>query len=162
MLVSASIYAASEQTKGRTPRAVRDLLAGVAARALMPPGLASTQTEGVLASAHGTLSVRYRPVPLAIEVVSIGSKPENGPALIVRVPDELWEPYSPCRRMPAPGLSAWLSIRIISVRLATRTGSGSRSNRSLENKRLYQRFSFHSLPRVYPTISSDLQVKSVT
>jgi hypothetical protein len=67
---------------------VRDLLAGVAARALIPPGLALTQAEGVLASTHGSLSMRYRPVPLTIEIISIGSKLENGPALIVRVPDE--------------------------------------------------------------------------
>jgi hypothetical protein len=91
---SASLYAANEQLRGRTPRTVRDLLDGVARQNLMPPGLAFTQVEGVLASSCppplagcGTLSVRYRPVPLGIEVVSIG-KPQDGPALIVRLPDE--------------------------------------------------------------------------
>jgi hypothetical protein len=85
---SVCLHAASEQTEGRTPRTVRDLLAGVARRNLMPPRLTLTQAEGVLASAHGMLSVRYRPLPLGIEVISIGSKQEDGPALIVRVPDE--------------------------------------------------------------------------
>jgi hypothetical protein len=92
---SAGLYAANEQLRGRTPRTVRDLLDGVARQKLMPPGLAFTQVEGVLASSCplqsagcGTLSVRYRPVPLGIEVVSIGSKPQDGPALIVRLPDE--------------------------------------------------------------------------
>jgi hypothetical protein len=87
--LSACLYAAGEQTKGRTPRTVRDLLGGVAARNLIPPGLTLIQAEGVLASRHGTLSVRYRPLPLGIEVISIGNKPEFGPALIARVPDEL-------------------------------------------------------------------------
>jgi hypothetical protein len=41
-----------------------------------------------LVSSHGSLSVRYRPAPLGVGVVSIASKPEYGPALIVRLPDE--------------------------------------------------------------------------
>jgi hypothetical protein len=88
LALSACLYAANEQTRGRTPRTVRDLVAGIVARGLLPPGLAFTQTEGVLASARGTLSMRYRPIPLGIEIVSVGTKPEDGPALIVRVPDE--------------------------------------------------------------------------
>jgi len=91
LTLSASLYAAGEQNRGRTPRTVRDLVAGIAARGLVPPGLTFTQAEGVLASPRGTLSVRYRPVPLGIEVVSIGTKPEDGPALITRVPDETSE-----------------------------------------------------------------------
>jgi hypothetical protein len=88
LALSTCLYAASEQTRGHIPRTVRDLLAGVTARNLIPPGLTPTQSEGVLASTHGTLSVRYRPLPLGIEVISIGIKPEYGPALIARVPDE--------------------------------------------------------------------------
>ena len=88
LALSASLYAASEQIKGRSPRAAQDLLAGIAARNLLPPGLAFTQ-GGALASAHGSLLIRYRPAPLGIEVVSLGHRREDGPALIVRIPDEL-------------------------------------------------------------------------
>jgi hypothetical protein len=88
LALSARLYAASEQIKGRSPRATRDLLAGVAARNLLPPGLAFAQ-GGALISAYGSLSVRYRPAPLGVEVVSVGHRPEDGPALIVRMPDEL-------------------------------------------------------------------------
>jgi hypothetical protein len=88
LALSASLYAASEQTKGRSPRAARDLLAGIAAQKLLPPGVTPTQ-EGVLVSAYGFLSIRYRPAPLGVEVVSVGHRPEDGPALIVRIPDEL-------------------------------------------------------------------------
>jgi hypothetical protein len=85
---SVCLHAASEQIEVHTPRTVRDLLAGVAARNSLPPGLTLTQNEGVLASAHGMLSVRYRPTPLGIEVVSVGSIADDGPALLVRLPDE--------------------------------------------------------------------------
>jgi hypothetical protein len=85
LALSAGLYAATEQLNKRTPRSVHDLLAGVALNGLTPPGLASTENAGTLVSAHGSLSVRYRPVPLGVEVVSVGSKPEYGPALIVRV-----------------------------------------------------------------------------
>jgi hypothetical protein len=88
LALSASLYAASEQIKGRSPRAAQDLLAGIAAQNLLPPGLELTR-GGALVSAYGSLSVRYRPAPLGVEIVSVGHKPEDGPALIVRIPDEL-------------------------------------------------------------------------
>jgi hypothetical protein len=86
LALSAGLYAATEQLNKRTPRGVRDLLAGVALNGLMPPGLVASGSEGTFVSAHGSLSVRYRPAPLGVEVVSVGSTPEYGPALIVRVP----------------------------------------------------------------------------
>jgi hypothetical protein len=87
LALSASLYAASEQIKARAPRAARDLLAGIAAQNRLPPGVTPTQ-EGILVSAYGSLSIRYRPAPLGVEVVSVGRRPEDGPALIVRIPDE--------------------------------------------------------------------------
>jgi hypothetical protein len=91
LALSAGLYAATEQLNKRTPPSVSDLLAGVAQRGLAPPGLAVSGSAGTFASAHGSLSVRYRPTPLDIEVVSVGSKPEYGPALIVRVPGDTSE-----------------------------------------------------------------------
>lgn len=88
LAIATSLYAASEQIKGRTPRTADDLLAGVAAQNLLPPGLTLTQGEGAMVSAHSNLFVRYRPVPLAIEVLALGHEPRDGPALLVRVPDD--------------------------------------------------------------------------
>src|SRR5262245_5199828 len=88
LALSASLYAASEQIKGRSPRAARDLLVEIAAQNRLPPGVTPTQ-EGILVSAYSFLSIRYRPAPLGIEVVSVGHRPEDGPALVVRIPDEL-------------------------------------------------------------------------
>jgi hypothetical protein len=91
LALASSLYAATEQIKERAPRSVRDLLSGLAARNLLPPGLAITQNEGTLSSTYGSVSVRYRPMPLGIEVVAIGREPADGPALMVRVPDEAAE-----------------------------------------------------------------------
>jgi hypothetical protein len=95
LALATGLYAANEQLHGRTPRTVRDLVAGIVNQNLLPPGLTLTEAEGVLASSCGTptvncgaLSIRYRPTPLGIEVVSVGSAPDDGPALIVRLPDE--------------------------------------------------------------------------
>jgi hypothetical protein len=88
LALSASLHAANEEIKGRAPHSARDLLSGIAMQNLLPPSLSFTQGGG-LVSAHSALSVRYRLAPLGIEVVSIGHKPEDGPALIVRIPDEL-------------------------------------------------------------------------
>jgi hypothetical protein len=88
LALSACLYATSEQIKGRAPRGAPDLLAGIAARNLLPPGLSLTKNSGLI-SAYSAISIRYRPAPLDIEVISIGHKMEDGSALIVRIPDEL-------------------------------------------------------------------------
>ncbi|MFP5265196.1 MAG: hypothetical protein ACLGJB_25185 [Blastocatellia bacterium] len=88
LALAVSLYASTEQIKGRTARTADDLLAGVAAQNLLPPGLTITKAEGAVASVHGNLFVRYRPVPLAIEVLALGRGPRDGPALLVRVPDD--------------------------------------------------------------------------
>lgn len=88
LALATSLYAATQQLKGRTPRTSNDLLAGVITESLLPPGLSLSGGEGALASAHGSLFVRYRAAPLGIEVVSLGREPRDGPAILVRVPDE--------------------------------------------------------------------------
>jgi hypothetical protein len=85
---SSGVYLASAGARGGPPRDAQTLVAGLAQTGLLPPGLATTQSAGTFASAWGSLSVRYRPAPLGVEIVSVASKPEYGPALIVRLPDE--------------------------------------------------------------------------
>lgn len=89
LALAASLYAATEQIKGRTPKTANDLLTGVASQNLLPPGLSLTQTEGALSSSGGgTLYIRYRPKPLAVEVVAIARELRDGPGILVRIPDE--------------------------------------------------------------------------
>lgn len=89
LALASSLYAATEQIKGRTPKTANDLLNGVAAQNLLPPGLSLTGTDGAVASSGGgTLYLRYRPKPLAIEVVGLARELKDGPAILVRIPDE--------------------------------------------------------------------------
>ena len=88
LALAASLYAATEQIKGRTPKTANDLIAGVASQNLLPPGLSPTRVEGALSSSGGTLYLRYRPRPLAVEVVAIARELRDGPAILVRIPDE--------------------------------------------------------------------------
>jgi hypothetical protein len=88
LATAASLFAANESLEKRTPASVTALLSGVNAAGLLPPGLQLLDSSGVVSSARGQLFVRYRPEPLGIEVVSIGKERIDGPALVVRVPDD--------------------------------------------------------------------------
>ncbi len=93
-----ALYATHERIEGRTPGTVSELLAGVEREGLMPPGIAPEAQPGVCttthrtatgeAVAHGSLFVRYRPQPIGIEVVSVGTEMRDGPALMMRVPED--------------------------------------------------------------------------
>jgi hypothetical protein len=87
LAMAASIFAASESLNRRTPPTVTALLSGLNAAGLMPPGVQLLNTEGSVVCTHGELFVRYRPEPLGVEVVSLGKARLDGPALLVRVPD---------------------------------------------------------------------------
>lgn len=88
LALGASLFAANESLSKRTlPGRVRALFSGVSAAGLMPPNLQPMHDPGELISPHARLFVRYRPEPLGIEVVSLGKVRMDGPALLVRVPD---------------------------------------------------------------------------
>ncbi len=106
LALAISLYAATEQLKGRAPRTVDDLLTGVVIKNLLPPGLSLTGAEGALASDHGSLFVRYRAAPLGVEVVSLGHEQRDGPAILVRVPDD---------RSKEGGVCLFLATRLSNV-----------------------------------------------
>ncbi len=97
LMMGLVLYATRERIEGRTPRTVDELLAGVRRSGLMPPGLAPQGQSGTLIATHrtqvgtaphGTLYVRYRPEPLGVEVIAIGQEHRDGPAIMMRLPDE--------------------------------------------------------------------------
>jgi len=97
LMMGLALYATRERIEGRTPRTVDELLAGVTRRGLMPPGLTpqgqsgtfiATHRTQVGTAIHGTLFVRYRPEPLGIEVIAIGQEHRDGPAIMMRLPDD--------------------------------------------------------------------------
>src|SRR5215207_8661731 len=88
LAAAAALYVAAERLGGHPTRDVGEVVAGLSARGLLPPGLAVSQQEGAFLSRHGTLFVRYRPAPVGVEVVALGRERADGPAVMVRVPDD--------------------------------------------------------------------------
>jgi len=85
--ISASTYVVEGAMSGRTPHDAGEIVAGIAKRQLIPLEWLTTQS-GVLQTSHGTLHLRYSPNDLSVEVVSAPSDRSDGPALLVRIPDE--------------------------------------------------------------------------
>jgi len=84
--IAASTYVIEAAMSGRTPHDAGDIVAGIAKRQLIPPEWLTTQS-GVLQTTHGTLHLRYSPNDLSIEVVSAPSDRPDGPAMLIRIPD---------------------------------------------------------------------------
>lgn len=72
---------------GHVPHDAGEIVTGIAKRQLIPFEWLTSQS-GVLQTAHGTLHLRYAPSRLAVEVVSMPSVPSDGPAILIRVPDD--------------------------------------------------------------------------
>jgi len=84
--ISASTYVVEGAMSGRTPHDAGEIVAGIAKRQLIPLEWLTTQS-GVLQTSHGTLHLRYSPNDLSVEVVSAPSDHSDGPAMLIRIPD---------------------------------------------------------------------------
>jgi len=84
--IAASTYVAQGAMTGRTPHDAREITIGIAKRRLIPSEWLTNQS-GVLQTVHGTLHVRYSPSDLSVEVVSVPSGRSDGPAMLIRIPD---------------------------------------------------------------------------
>ena len=81
-----TLHAITEQTRGRTVTA-ESLCSEIDSRKLLPPGVVRNGAD-TLQSKYGTLHVRFRRQPLGIEVLSFSKNTEDGPALMIRIPDD--------------------------------------------------------------------------
>ena len=70
----------------QTPRDAATILANIAQRQLIPAEWLTDQ-PGVLAMPHATIHLRYLQQPLAIEVISVPNERNDGPAILIRIPD---------------------------------------------------------------------------
>ena len=84
--ISASTYVVEGAMSGRTPHDAGEIVAGIAKRQLIPLEWLTTQS-GVLQTSHGTLHLRYSPNDLTVEVVSAPKDHSDGPAMLIRIPD---------------------------------------------------------------------------
>ncbi len=85
LLMGLTMLAITEQMNDRSPANADALVELMAKRNLLPPGIRQTLTKGVLISDRATIYLRYRPAPLGIEVISVGSKRSDGPSVIARL-----------------------------------------------------------------------------
>lgn len=78
--------------KQPAPASVDNLIDLATAQNLLPPGVtipdALNRKSGVLAGQHATLYLRYRVNPFGVEVVSIGHTKTDGPAILIRLPND--------------------------------------------------------------------------
>jgi hypothetical protein len=101
LAAAASLVAANE--RGATAAKGWNLLQRVAARNLLPPGAAFSDQSNMLATPHGSLILRFRSMPLGVEVLSIGKDKTAGPALIIRVAGDI---------PGADGLKVWMATTL--------------------------------------------------
>ncbi|MCP9496884.1 MAG: hypothetical protein MSG64_20900 [Pyrinomonadaceae bacterium MAG19_C2-C3] len=85
--VAASISGVAGIAEKRQARSVDELMETIVKRGLLPPGITYRPAERSFVSDHSTIHLRFRLEPFAVEVVSLGRKRLDGPALLLRVPE---------------------------------------------------------------------------
>jgi hypothetical protein len=123
LVVGLTLLSVNEAIARRPIMSVTRLLDRFAANGLLPPDVSRHAAGGVLESDRAVIYARYRVEPLAIEIVSIGREPTDGPPIIGRIAtgDEnagamlfisrqtnsasLPEPFAPTEQVAAMGWS---------------------------------------------------------
>jgi hypothetical protein len=95
--IAATLSGVASLAERRPVRNVGELLQDVARRGLLPPGLELAPDRNLLISERSRIHVRPRPEPFAVEVLSFGRERLDGPALLLRVPDEKQNKNEPAR-----------------------------------------------------------------
>jgi len=85
--VASITYVVESAMSGRTPHNAGEIIAGITQRQLIPNEWLTTQ-NGVLQLPHGTIHLRYSPNRLSVELISVPNEPKDGPAILIRVPDD--------------------------------------------------------------------------
>jgi hypothetical protein len=84
--IAASANVVEGGMRNHAPRNVTAIISDVASRQLVPSEWVTRQ-PGVLKMPQGTVHVRYAPADFVIEVVSVPNDRNDGPALLIRIPD---------------------------------------------------------------------------
>jgi hypothetical protein len=87
LATAASLLIATELANRRAPANADALISALMKRGLLP-GEFSMGQPGTLATARGTLALRYRGAPIGVEVISLGKGRESGQAILVRAPED--------------------------------------------------------------------------
>jgi hypothetical protein len=73
--------------QGRIPRDVSEIVTHIAQRQLIPAEWLTNQ-PGVLQMPRGIINLRYSPTDLSVEVISVPQERKDGPAILIRLPDQ--------------------------------------------------------------------------
>ena len=84
--IAASTSVIEGSLRGRIPRDVKELVAYIAQRQLIPAEWLTPQPD-VLQTPRGTIHVRYSSQGLMVEVISVPHDRKDGPAILIRLPD---------------------------------------------------------------------------
>jgi hypothetical protein len=85
LVMGLTLLAVQEAIAGHPVATNEALTEHFVARQLLPPTIRVSSARAVLESDTAVLYVRYRVEPLALEVVSLGRTPEDGPPIIGRI-----------------------------------------------------------------------------
>jgi hypothetical protein len=85
--IAASTSVIEGSLRGRIPRDAKELVVYIAQRQLIPAEWLTSVPE-VLQTSRGTIHVRYSPRELMVEVISIPQDRKDGPAVLIRLPDQ--------------------------------------------------------------------------
>lgn len=129
LCMAATLCLAQQEIKSRrAPRSVEELTADMERAKLIPPGLARGQVPGSFVSSRSgskrngftsTVHLRYRSNPVAVEVISLGLERLDGPALLMRWPEEPPVTYSSkgTAKKPSAGFTYYAANGLSSVRV---------------------------------------------
>jgi hypothetical protein len=84
--IAATAYMVEGSMNGRTPRDTSEIIIGIMRRNLIPNEWLTNQV-GVLRTHHATVHLRYSPRNLTVELVSVPNERGDGPAIVIRIPD---------------------------------------------------------------------------
>lgn len=85
LVVGLTLLSVNEAIARRPAMNVVALVDRFAANGLLPPGVKKHTASGVLESDRAVIYARYRVEPLAVEIISIGREPKDGPPIIGRI-----------------------------------------------------------------------------
>jgi hypothetical protein len=85
LVMGLTLLAVQEAIAGHTVPSSEALTDRFVTRQLLPPMIRVSSARAVLESDTAVLYIRYRVVPLALEVVSLGRTPEDGAPIIGRI-----------------------------------------------------------------------------
>jgi len=85
--IAASTSVIEGSLRGKIPRDVKELIAYIAQRQLIPVEWLVSES-GVLQTPRGMIHLHYSPKDLTVEVISVPQDRKDGPAILIRLPDQ--------------------------------------------------------------------------